>query len=95
MQTILQEISRIRYGLTGVQIHDSLSVPLVYTQVIFTWSWIFDREFVLVVQGITLGLKPYRNALFVGKVEKILKDSLDSILSPSPSVKIEIYIYLR
>jgi len=34
MQTILQEISRIRYGLTGVQIHDSLSVPLVYTQVV-------------------------------------------------------------
>ena len=35
MQTILCEISRIRYGLTGVQIHDSLSVPLVYTQVSF------------------------------------------------------------
>jgi len=34
MQTILQEISRIRHGLTGVQIHDSLSVPLVYTQVV-------------------------------------------------------------
>ena len=34
MQTILQEISRIRHGLTSVQHYDTLSVPLVYTQVI-------------------------------------------------------------
>lgn len=34
MQTILQEISAIRKGLTGVQHYDTISVPLVYTQVV-------------------------------------------------------------
>ena len=33
MQTILREISSIRKGLTGVQHYDTISVPLVYTQV--------------------------------------------------------------
>lgn len=33
-QTILNEISGIRKGLTGVQFYDTLSVPLVYTQVV-------------------------------------------------------------
>ena len=33
MQTVLQEISNIRHGLTSVQHFDTLSVPLVYTQV--------------------------------------------------------------
>ena len=33
MQTVLQEISSIRNGLTRVQHYDTLSVPLVYTQV--------------------------------------------------------------
>ena len=33
VQTILNEISAIRKGLTGVQYYDTLSVPLVYTQV--------------------------------------------------------------
>ena len=34
MQTVLGEISRIRSGLTCVQHYDTLSVPLVYTQVV-------------------------------------------------------------
>ena len=33
VQTILNEISAIRKGLTGVQHYDTISVPLVYTQV--------------------------------------------------------------
>ena len=33
VQTILNEISQIRKGLTGVQHYDTISVPLVYTQV--------------------------------------------------------------
>ncbi len=33
MQTILNEVSAIRKGLTGVQHYDTISVPLVYTQV--------------------------------------------------------------
>ncbi|TRY73961.1 hypothetical protein TCAL_11346 [Tigriopus californicus] len=34
VQTILGEISRIRRGLTGVTHYDTISVPLVYTQVV-------------------------------------------------------------
>eukprot|EP00095_Tigriopus_kingsejongensis_P003438 snap_masked-scaffold110_size354795-processed-gene-2.3 protein:Tk03438 transcript:snap_masked-scaffold110_size354795-processed-gene-2.3-mRNA-1 annotation:"bestrophin 23" len=34
VQTILGEISNIRRGLTGVQHYDTISVPLVYTQVV-------------------------------------------------------------
>ncbi|XP_071745266.1 uncharacterized protein [Lepeophtheirus salmonis] len=34
VQTILKEISSIRAGLTGVQHYDTISVPLVYTQVV-------------------------------------------------------------
>lgn len=34
VQTILNEISAIRKGLTGVQHYDTISVPLVYTQVV-------------------------------------------------------------
>ena len=37
MQTILQEVARIRDGLTRVQHYDTISVPLVYTQVIFIY----------------------------------------------------------
>ena len=37
---ILTEISRIRIGLTGVQHYDTISVPLVYTQVILRVSCI-------------------------------------------------------
>ncbi len=37
MQTILNEVSAIRKGLTGVQHYDTISVPLVYTQVV-TWA---------------------------------------------------------
>ena len=33
VQTLLSELSRIRHGLTKVQHYDTLSVPLVYTQV--------------------------------------------------------------
>ena len=33
VQTILGEISKIRHGLTSVQHYDTISVPLVYTQV--------------------------------------------------------------
>ncbi len=33
MQTVLHEIARIRDGLTRVQHYDTISVPLVYTQV--------------------------------------------------------------
>ena len=33
VQTLLGELSRIRHGLTKVQHYDTLSVPLVYTQV--------------------------------------------------------------
>lgn len=33
VQTLLNEISSIRKGLTGVQHYDTISVPLVYTQV--------------------------------------------------------------
>ena len=35
VQTLLSELSRIRHGLTKVQHYDTLSVPLVYTQVIY------------------------------------------------------------
>ena len=34
VQTLLNEISNIRKGLTGVQHYDTISVPLVYTQVV-------------------------------------------------------------
>ncbi len=37
VQTILGEISAIRKALTGVQHYDTISVPLVYTQVV-TWA---------------------------------------------------------
>ena len=39
MQTILGEISSIRKGLTGVQHYDTISVPLVYTQVVTLAVW--------------------------------------------------------
>lgn len=35
LQTVLHEIARIRDGLTRVQHYDTISVPLVYTQVTF------------------------------------------------------------
>ena len=35
VQTLLGELSRIRHGLTKVQHYDTISVPLVYTQVIY------------------------------------------------------------
>ena len=38
VQTLLSELSRIRHGLTKVQHYDTLSVPLVYTQVQYTNS---------------------------------------------------------
>ena len=47
---------------------------------------------------ITLHLVKYYNPNFSGKVEKILKGSLDLIPSTSPSVKIQIMggkVYLR
>jgi len=33
---LINEISKVRHGLTVVQHYDTISVPLVYTQVVFT-----------------------------------------------------------
>jgi len=45
MQTILNEVSSIRKGLTGVQFYDTISVPLVYTQVSFFFKIAFFKNY--------------------------------------------------
>ena len=63
-----------------------------------TIEYVIERECDTTQIGGLLDSKGYGIALPPGKVEKILKGSLDSIPSPSPSVKIQITgrkVYLR